>query len=113
MATASHNVLSKVQIIRILKAHQKDLLKFKVRKIGLFGSYVRGRQKKRSDIDLLVDFDLSAFGVNFTGYADNYYDLSVFLKIILGKPVDILTSDMISPYVKPYILREIEYIEAG
>jgi uncharacterized protein len=113
MKTGRQNTLSKNEISRVLHAHQKDLLKYKVKKIGLFGSYVRGRQNKRSDIDMLVDFDLSAFGKDFLGYADNYQELCEFLKKILGKPVDVVTGDMVSPHVKPYVFKEIEYIEAG
>lgn len=62
---------------------------------------------------MLVDFDLSAFGKDFFGYADNYQALCEFLKKILGKPVDVVSGDMVSPHVKPYVFKEIEYIEAG
>jgi len=49
------------EIMRILKEHSDILKKYKVRKIGLFGSYVRGAQKKRSDIDFLVEFEEPTF----------------------------------------------------
>lgn len=45
-------------INEILKAHKEDLYKkYKVTEIGVFGSFVRGEHKKRSDIDILVDFE--------------------------------------------------------
>ncbi|MEM3505692.1 MAG: nucleotidyltransferase domain-containing protein, partial [Archaeoglobaceae archaeon] len=31
--------------------------KFKVKFIGIFGSYVRGEEKKGSDLDILVEFE--------------------------------------------------------
>jgi hypothetical protein len=45
------------EIKGILKEHKKEVSqKYKVREIGIFGSFVRGEQKKRSDIDILVEF---------------------------------------------------------
>ncbi len=44
-----------------LAAHKKELKeKYKIKSIGIFGSYVRQEQKKRSDVDILVEFDESA-----------------------------------------------------
>lgn len=84
--------------------------KFKIKRIGLFGSYIRGEQRKDSDIDILVEFDDTAFDNNFTGYSDNYLKLQSTLERILGKKIDLLTIEMISPYIKPYILKEVEYV---
>ena len=43
---------------RIIKNHKAELAeKYKVKEIGIFGSYVRGEQHKRSDLDILVDFE--------------------------------------------------------
>lgn len=45
-------------INELLKAHKEDLYrKYKVIEIGVFGSFVRDEHKKRSDIDILVDFE--------------------------------------------------------
>jgi len=45
----------------LLKTMKKDLTylkeKFKVKSIGIFGSYARGEQTKESDLDMLVEFD--------------------------------------------------------
>ena len=79
------------EIIDLLKEHRDILRKYKVKRIGLFGSYVRGEQKKRSDVDLVVEFDLSAFGHNFEGLFDVFIDLSSYLEELFGKKVDILT----------------------
>jgi predicted nucleotidyltransferase len=61
----------------LLKEHKALLKKFKVKRIGLFGSYVRGEQKKDSDIDFLVEFE----ELNF----DDFMDLFFFWRICLGK----------------------------
>ncbi len=45
------------EVKKTIKKHKAELEeKYKVSEIGIFGSFVRGSQKKRSDIDILVDF---------------------------------------------------------
>lgn len=95
----------------ILKKHKNTLRKYKVKRLGLFGSYVRGVQKEDSDIDIFVEFDLTVFGSNYSGYFDNYVRLLSSLKRILGRNIDIVTAEMISPYIKLYILKDVRYLE--
>lgn len=76
---------------------------FGVNKIGFFGSYVRGEQKPESDIDLLVFFEPDK--LNF----DSYMELTFFLEDLFHKKVDVLTPEQISPYIMPYIQKEIRY----
>lgn len=81
---------------------------------SLFLAQVLGEKKKRkSDIDILVEFDKTAFGKNFEGYYDNYIGLLNSFKKIFKKKIDLLTPDMISPYIKPYVLKEAEFFEAA
>ena len=84
-------VPNKNQIIRKLKQHKADLEKFGVKRIGLFGSFVRGKPNPKSDIDLIVEFDHNQFGKNFHGLFDAYWHLNEYLEKILVKKVDILT----------------------
>jgi len=79
------------EILDILREHQDTLKKYKVKNIGLFGSYTKGEQKSKSDIDLLVEFDMTSFDENFRGLFDNFMDLSSYLEKLFGKKVDILT----------------------
>ena len=111
MKTKKKQDLTVEGIFSILKDHASDLRKYSVKKIGLFGSYVRGEQKLRSDIDLLVEFDTSSFGKNYEGYFDTYMNLSFLLEEIFQKKVDLLTNEMISPYIRPYVLKEVKYLE--
>ncbi len=113
MKTKNKKALTYNEIMRILKEHSDILKKYRVRKIGLFGSYVRGEQKKRSDIDFLVEFDTASFGKNFDGYFDTYMELSFLLEKIFHKKIDLLTTEMISPYIKPYVLKEVKYLETS
>lgn len=84
------------EIVEILKVHKKELEeKFKVKKIGIFGSYVMGKQKKNSDIDFVVEFELNAFGENFKGLFDAFMELYSYLENLFGLRVDVLTPESI------------------
>ncbi len=76
---------TKGAILRALRAHDEDLKRFSVRRIGLFGSYARGQQHRGSDIDFIVEFDKPTY--------DNFYGLSIFLENLFERKVEILTPD--------------------
>lgn len=101
--------LSKQKIMRLLREHADLLRQYRVKKIGLFGSYARGDHKPGSDIDFLVEFDLSAFDENFSGYYRNYLGLRSSLGEIFPSKVDLLTGDMISPHIEPPKANEVYY----
>lgn len=69
-------ILTKEEIIEKLRENKEILKQYGVKRIGLFGSYIRGDQKKDSDIDLVVEFDLSLFGKDFKGLFDAFMELS-------------------------------------
>ena len=81
----------KSKIIRILKKNN-------VKKAGIFGSYVRGEQKKNSDIDILIE-PPQGIGFGFVG-------IILELEKKLGKKVHLVTYKFISPYIKKDILKE-------
>ena len=91
------------EIIKVLKEHNNVLRKYKVKKIGLFGSYVRRDQKKESDIDFLVEFEKHSF--------DNFMDLVFYLEDLFGKKVELITNGSLSPYIQPYVEKEIKWYE--
>ena len=77
--------------------------KFRVKKIGIFGSYSRGEQRKSSDIDILVDYyeDPSLF---------EFFDLEYYLEDILENKVDLVMENSLKPYIGEHILNEVIYI---
>jgi uncharacterized protein len=79
--------------------------RFGVRRIGLFGSHVRGEAERTSDIDVLVEFDEPTF--------DRYMDLKFFLEKLFGVDVDVVLADSIKPRLKPYIMDEVVYAEGS
>lgn len=92
------------QIIDALKANKDTLIRYGVRRIGLFGSYARGEQKRNSDIDFLAEFDELVF--------ENFMDLAFYLEKLFGKKVELITNGSLSPYIVPYIEKEIIWYEA-
>ena len=69
-----NTVDTKEKIFDVLLQNQSYLSKLGVKKLGLFGSFVRGEQHDNSDIDLLVEFD----PVQKT--FDNFMELSFFFR---------------------------------
>jgi predicted nucleotidyltransferase len=73
-------------------------------RLGLFGSFVRGQPCPDSDVDLLEEF---APGRKTF---DNSMQLAFLLEDLLGRPVELLTPESLSPYIGPHILKEVEYV---
>ena len=94
---------SKDKILKILKKELPALKeKFKVKSIGIFGSYIRGEQTKTSDIDMLVEFESP---VGFF----KFIELEDYLSEKLGVKVDLVTLDALKPLIKPHIIEEAVY----
>jgi predicted nucleotidyltransferase len=88
---------------RTLSRHKAELKrKFKVKTIGVFGSYVRGEQEPGSDVDVLVEFEEDA-EIGFFGFLD----LEEFLSQMLGVKVDLVMKDALKPYIGKRILQEV------
>jgi len=101
MKTSTQN---KSNIFHILLLNKEKILNYGARRLGLFGSFVRGEQKESSDIDLLVEF------IPGKKTYDNFINLVYFQEELFGKEVELVTPESLSPYLKPYIEREIEYV---
>ena len=76
--------------------------KFKVKEIGIFGSFVRGAESGRSDVDILVGFS-EPIGWEFI-------DLKDFLEEILGLRVDLVTTGALKPRMRDKVLQEVAYV---
>jgi len=78
----------------------KILMKNKVTKAGIFGSYSRGKQKKNSDVDIAVE--INDKGMSLLGFIR----LKLKLEDILGRKVDLVEYSVIKPLIKENILKE-------
>jgi len=100
-----NNLLTKEEIFGALRKHRDILLKYKVKEIGLFGSFVRGEQGEKSDIDFFADFEEPSI--------ENFMGLSFFLENLFGIKVEILTPAGVESirinHVKEEIKRSIVY----
>ena len=74
--------------------------KFGVKELYIFGSYVRGEQKKDSDIDIMVEFEKGKKTFN------NYMDLKFFLEELFERKVDLVIKEAVKPKLKEYIYNE-------
>ena len=93
------------QITTILKQHNRELRQLGVESLAVFGSIVREEQNLESDVDFLVKFSDSQ-----QSYA-NLYNLYVFLRNVTGRDVDVVTEKGISKYMRPYIEKELRYVD--
>ncbi len=94
-----------IEKIKALLAKHKDELeeKFKVKEIGIFGSFARKEQRKKSDVDILVEFSETIDLFTFVELGD-------YLNEILGIKVDVVMKDTLKPRIKERILSEAIYL---
>ncbi len=85
MKRKNYQNLTNETIMSALNMHKDDLNRFKVKEIGLFGSFAMGKQKKNSDIDFVAEFEEPTF--------DNFMDLVLFLEDLFKRKVDVLTPE--------------------
>jgi predicted nucleotidyltransferase len=75
--------------------------KYGVKKMGLFGSFVRNEETINSDVDILVEFERSI------GW--DFFDLQDFLEQKLGTKVDLVTPLGLKPRMKDKVLKEVVF----
>jgi predicted nucleotidyltransferase len=100
-------VQTKEQILALIQKHQSQIRKLGVRRLGLFGSFVRRQQDSDSDIDVLVEFESGRKTF------DNFIQVALYLEELFGRRVELVTPEALSPYIGPHILREVEYVPLG
>ena len=89
------------QIIMKLRENKPVLEeKYKVKTLGVFGSYVRGEQKEGSDLDILVEFQEPVGLFKFM-------ELEDFLGKNTGVKVDLVSRKALKPRIGKYILEEV------
>lgn len=92
------------RIKEILTLEKVSLVsKYDISELGIFGSFVRGEQHTRSDVDILVDFNKSISAFQFI-------DLKYELSDKLGVKVDLVAKKALKPRIGKHILAEVEYI---
>ena len=88
----------------MLTDHHAQIKALEVRRLGLFGSFVRDKPHETSDVDLLVEFESGQKTF------DHFMRLSFLLEDLLRRRVELVTPEGLSPYIGPYLLQEVEYV---
>lgn len=95
---------NKEDILRSIAHNQARIKALGVKRLGLFGSFVRDEPHSESDIDLLVEFEPGSKTF------DRFMELAFFLEELFNRRVELVTTESLSPYLGPHILREVEYV---
>jgi len=94
------------EILTFLQEHKEELFsRFKIRDMGLFGSFSRGEERVDSDIDLLVDFE-----ENVTDLYTVKTALKTYLSHTFNRSIDLAREKYLKPYAKEQILKDVIYI---
>jgi predicted nucleotidyltransferase len=96
-------VQTKQDVLKILSENRARIGALGVKRLGLFGSFLSGRQTPDSDVDFLVQFDPAQKTF------DNFMELTFLLEELLQRRIELVTTDALSPYIGPHILKEVEY----
>jgi len=86
-----------LQKLRELKPRMRE--QYKVKEIGIFGSFARGEQSDQSDLDLLIEFEEGADLFDLVA-------LGQFLEERMGRPVDLVTKRALREEIREQVLKE-------
>ena len=90
------------KIVETLRIHRSELQRrFGIRSLGVFGSYVRGEQKRGSDLDLLVEFDDRALSLF------DFVEIEHYMSDLLGVKVDLVEKSTLKPVIGRHVLAEV------
>lgn len=97
MIDNKEKILKKLKDLKIEFKNQ-----YKVKNVGLFGSYVNEKQTETSDIDILVEFEDDADLFHYTG-------LYFFFEENFDKKVDVVSLSALREEFKDRVLKEVSY----
>jgi uncharacterized protein len=96
-------VRTKEALLKLITTHRSEIQAYGVRHLGLFGSFARGTAiHAGSDVDLLIEFEPGRKTY------DNFLELAFYLEALLGRKVELVTRESLSPYIGPHILKQVE-----
>lgn len=99
-------MLTQSDILAYLSDHKPEFRKrFKIVKIGLFGSFARNEQREGSDIDLIVEFE-----PNTADLTDKKAALREMLHKRFSTEVDVCREKYIKPFYREQILKNVIYV---
>ena len=97
-------VQNKEKLLSLITSNSARIRNYGVSALGIFGSFARNEQNEQSDVDLLVDFETEKETYR------NFIGLAYFMEELLGRKVEIVTRNGLSPYIGPHILKEVQNV---
>jgi predicted nucleotidyltransferase len=98
---------TKDDVLDRLREQESRLRSLGVKRLGLFGSFVREEQAPSSDVDVLLEFEPGRKSF------DNFMKIAFLLEAVLERHVELVTTEALSPYLGPRILNEVEDVLGG
>lgn len=98
-------MLSRKEILNLIKKNRDTISRFQVKRLGLFGSFLYQSANPNSDIDLIVEFEKGEKTF------DNYMDLKFFLEELFDRKVDLVLPNTIKQSLKSKIMENVMYAE--
>ena len=92
--------LTRVRAVECIVASEPEIRALGIQRLALFGSVARGEARPDSDVDVLVEFRPG------TKTYDHFLALSELLETRLGRRVELVTKEALSPVLGPRILAE-------
>ncbi len=93
-------VITRAEVGSYLQDAESEIRSLGVRRLALFGSVQRDAARTDSDVDLLVEFELGQKTY------DRFIALAELLERLLGRPVELVTPESLSPFLRRHILAE-------
>lgn len=93
---------SRDDLVKVLKSKRTVYKRYGVKSLALFGSAARDRLNKRSDVDVLVQFDQPTWA--------NYIGLKFYLEDLLGRQVDLVTPKGLKSAARPSVEKDLLYV---
>lgn len=91
---------NRMDVVERLRSAEAEIRRVGVRRLALFGSFARDEARSDSDVDLYVEF------VSGRKSFDGFVKLADDLEALLGRRVELVTPEALSPFIGPHILAE-------
>ena len=92
------------EIFETLSQHLTQMRnEYGVKRIGVFGSFVRDEETGNSEVDILVEFSQAVGLIKFLQLEESLGDL-------LGTKVDLVTKNALKKHIGQRILQEVQYV---
>ena len=91
--------VNREDVVKVLKSKRTVYKRYGVKSLALFGSAARNSLRKKSDVDILVQFNKPTWA--------NYIGLKFYLEDLLGREVDLVTPKGLKPAVRSSVERDL------